>query len=202
MAIARPSKNIARIRLVIWALVFVTAILATIAFIMRPAERPLGVFGGDFQLQSTAGGDFGQADLVGTPSLLFFGFTYCPDVCPTTLVETVNWRQQLELSPEDLRLIFATVDPERDTLETLEQYLSAFDPSIIGLTGSLENVANAKKAFGVYSAKVDDADSSDYLIDHTASVFLIGADGNFKDTISYGEASDIALSKIRKLIES
>lgn len=202
MANAKPSPTIVRLRMVLWALVVVAGIGATLLYVIRPPERPVGLFGGEFALQSTQGGTFTQADLVGTPSLMFFGFTFCPDVCPTTLFETTSWRSELGLTPDDLRLIFASVDPERDTLENLELYLSAFDTPVIGLTGSLENVENAKKAFGVYSAIVDDPTATEYLIDHTASVFLIGADGRFEGTISYGENRDTALAKIRNLMES
>lgn len=202
MAGSKPSRGVMQLRLILWALVLVAGVGATLLYVVRPPERPVGLFGGAFELQSTLGGDFNQDDLVGAPSLMFFGFTFCPDVCPTTLFETTSWREDLGLSPDELRLIFASVDPERDTLEALALYLTAFDTPIIGLTGSIENVENAKKAFGVYSAKVDDPSSTEYLVDHTASVFLIGADGRFEGTISYGEDRETALAKIRKLLES
>lgn len=194
------NSGLSRLRMILWGLVVIAGIGATILYLVRPPERPVGLFGGDFSLQSTAGGTFDQDDLKGTPSLMFFGYTYCPDVCPTTLVESTSWREELNLTSNDLRIIFVSVDPERDTLELLQNYLSAFSSPVIGLTGPLENVEEAKKAFGIYSKKVEDASSTEYLVDHTASLFLIGDDGRFEGTISYGESRETALAKVKKLI--
>lgn len=201
---ATPQKSgLMRLRMALWGLVLVVGIGATVLYVFSPPERPVGLFGGEFALQSTAGGTFTQDDLKGTPSLVFFGYTFCPDVCPTTLAESTAWREALDLSPEDLRLIFVSVDPERDTIEMLTSYLSGFGSSVIGLTGiDMVEVEKAKKAFGIYSAKVENASSTEYLIDHTASVFLIGEDGRFEGTISYGEARNTAIAKIRRLVES
>jgi len=195
-----PTSNLAKIRLALWALVVIAGVVATVIFVVNPPQRPVGVFGGDFNLQSTAGGTFTQDDLKGTPSLIFFGYTFCPDVCPTTLAETAMWMQTLDLTAEDLRIIFVTVDPERDTVEALKAYLEIFDTPAIGLTGTVDEVENAKKAFGVYSAKVDDGSSTEYLVDHTASVFMMDAEGQYVSTISYGEQTETALGKIRRLL--
>lgn len=194
------SANMARFRMVLWGLVVVVGVLATLLFVFRPPERPIGLFGGGFSLHTTEGASFTEADLVGTPSVMFFGYTFCPDVCPTTLAESTGWRQALGLTPDDLRIIFVTVDPERDTPEALTSYLASFGSPIIGLSGTPEETETAKKAFGVYAQKVEDASSSEYLMDHTASVFMIGADGKFEGTIAYGEDTKVALAKIEKLI--
>ena len=111
------NKSLRNFRIVLWLLVAVVAIGATGLYLFRPPARPLGVTGKDFALESTKGGTFTQASLAGTPSLIFFGYTFCPDVCPTTLAETTAWRAQLGLTPEQLRIIFVTVDPQRDTLD-------------------------------------------------------------------------------------
>lgn len=195
-----------KIRYVLWALIIVLGVGASVIFglqwagVINPIERPVGLFGGQFELTSTQGETFTQDDLKGTPSLVFFGYTYCPDVCPTTLAEAVGWRQQLGLDPDKLRIIFVTVDPERDTADGLKQYLAAFDPDIIGLRGDEQQTEAAKKAFGVYSEKVNDSGSSEYLVNHTASVFLLDKDGSFQGTIDYGEDRDTALEKIRRLV--
>lgn len=194
------SKLLTRMRYILWGLVVVVGIGATALYVFRPPERPVGLFGGEFELSSTQGGTFSEQDLRGTPSLVFFGYTYCPDVCPTTLAESTQWRQTLDLSPDDLRIIFVTVDPERDTLDSLETYLSAFPGEVVGLRGDDDATEQAKKAFGVYSAKVEDASSTEYLVDHTASVFLINQDGSFEGTIAFGEDRDTALGKIEKLV--
>lgn len=194
------SKLLTRMRYILWGFVVVVGIGATALYVFRPPERPVGLFGGEFELSSTQGGTFSEQDLRGTPSLVFFGYTYCPDVCPTTLAESTQWRQTLDLSPDDLRIIFVTVDPERDTLDSLETYLSAFPGEVVGLRGDDDATEQAKKAFGVYSAKVEDASSTEYLVDHTASVFLINQDGSFEGTIAFGEDRDTALGKIEKLV--
>ncbi len=195
------NKTLRNFRIVLWVMVAVAAIGATALYAFRPPQRPLGVTGQEFALNSTKGGTFTQNDLRGTPSLVFFGYTFCPDVCPTTLAETAAWRAQLGLTPEDLRIIFVTVDPERDTPEMVKAYVEGFDPSVIGLVGSLEETDKAKAAFGVFSEKSGDVDSEFYLVDHTALTFLIGADGRFQSTIAYEEASDTALGKIERLVK-
>lgn len=196
-------KNLRNFRIVLWALVAVVALGATALYLFRPPARPLGVTGQEFALNSTKGGAFTQEELKGTPSLVFFGFTFCPDVCPTTLAEATAIRSELGLTPEQLRIIFVTVDPERDTLAMVKDYVEGFDPSIIGLVGSsLEQTENAKKAFGVFSEKVENEPGDPYyLVNHTALTFLIDANGQFKSTVSYEESKDTALAKVKRLVE-
>lgn len=195
------SPALARFRLILWALVVLAALAATALFFFRPPTAPLGVTGKPFALESTAGGTFTEASLKGTPSLVFFGYTHCPDVCPTTLAESAAWKEELGLTPEQLRIIFVTVDPRRDTKEILADYLGAF-PGVIGLVGTDEQTAEAKASFGVMSeAEAPDADGQ-YLVNHTASVFLVNKAGQFEGTIAYGEAKDTAVAKIRKLLAS
>lgn len=193
--------NLRNFRIVLWVLVAVVAVAATALYVFQPPARPLGVTGQEFALNSTKGGAFTQEDLRGKPSMIFFGYTYCPDVCPTTLAETTAWRAQLGLSPDDLRIIFVTVDPERDTLDMVRDYVEGFDPSIIGLVGhDLTQTENVKRAFGVFSEKVGEPGDPYYLVNHTALTFLIDKDGAFQGTIAYEEASDTALGKIRLLM--
>jgi len=193
--------NLRNFRIVLWVLVAVVAAAATALYVFQPPARPLGVTGQEFALHSTKGGAFNQEDLRGKPSMIFFGYTYCPDVCPTTLAETTAWRAQLGLSPDDLRIIFVTVDPERDTLDMVRDYVEGFDPSIIGLVGhDLTQTENVKRAFGVFSEKVGEPGDPYYLVNHTALTFLIDKDGAFQGTIAYEEASETALGKIRLLM--
>src|SRR6218665_301092 len=144
------NRTLRNFRIVLWALVAVAALAATWLYLYRPPQRPLGLNGQSFALNSTKGGSFTEQSLVGTPTLVFFGYTFCPDVCPTTLAETTAWRAQLGLTPEDLRIVFVTVDPERDTLETVKSYVEGFDPSVIGLVGDAAETERAKAAFGVF----------------------------------------------------
>lgn len=196
-------KSLRNFRIVLWALVGVVAIAATALVIFRPPARPLGVTGQEFALNSTKGGAFTQDDLKGVPSLVFFGFTFCPDVCPTTLAETTALRAELGLTPEQLRIIFVSVDPERDTLDMVKGYVEGFDPSIIGLVGhDLTQTENVKTAFGVYSEKVETEPGDPYYtVNHTALTFLIDADGTFEGTIAYEEAHDAALAKVKRLVQ-
>jgi len=195
------NNTLRNFRIVLWVLVVVAAIGATALYMFRPPQRPLGVTGQEFALTSTQGGTFTQNDLRGTPSLIFFGYTFCPDVCPTTLAETTAWREQLGLTPEELRIIFVTVDPERDTPEMVKAYVEGFDPNVIGLVGSVEETEKAKAAFGVFSEKSGDVESEFYLVDHTALTFLIDSDGTFEGTIAYEEASDTARAKIERMVK-
>ena len=196
-------KSLRNFRIVLWALVAVVAIGATGLYLFRPPARPLGLNGAAFELASTQGGAFTQESLRGTPSLIFFGYTFCPDVCPTTLAETTAWREQLGLTPEQLRIIFVTVDPARDDLDTVKGYVEGFDPSIIGLVGDEAQTDAVKAAFGVVGEKADGfaADDPYYLVDHTALTFLIGADGSFEGTVAYEEPQETAIAKVKRLVE-
>lgn len=195
------NKTLRNFRIVLWTLVGLAAIGATWLFFFAPPQRPLGLSGQNFALASTQGGTFTRDDLVGTPSLIFFGYTFCPDVCPTTLAETTAWRAQLGLTPDDLRIIFVTVDPERDTLGMVKSYVEGFDPSVIGLVGDMAATDEVKSAFGVFSKKAGDVTSEFYLVDHTALTFLIGADGAFEGTIAYEESQDTAIAKVARLVK-
>jgi protein SCO1/2 len=194
------NPGLARFRMILWALVVVAAVGATALFLLRPPNAPLAASISPFSLQSTAGGTFTEKDLEGTPSLVFFGYTNCPDVCPTTLAESVAWKQALGIGDEQLRTIFVTVDPARDTAELLKGYLESFDPDVIGLVGDPAQTEAAKAAFAVQSSEGEKRDDGFYLVNHTANVFLIGRDGRFEGTIAYGEASDTATAKIKRLI--
>lgn len=195
------SLALSRFRIILWTLVVLAALGATALFVFRPPTAPLAVTGKPFALQSTLGGTFTEANLKGTPSLVFFGYTHCPDVCPTTLAESTAWKEELGLSPEQLRTIFVTVDPKRDTKDVLTDYLSSF-PGTIGLVGDDAQTAAAKAAFGAASETTEPDADGFYLVNHTASVFLINKDGSFEGTIAYGEAKDVAVGKIRKLMAS
>ena len=194
------SPGLARFRTILWVLVAIAAIGATLLFVFRPPSQPLAVTGTPFTLQSTAGGTFTERDLVGKPSLVFFGYTNCPDVCPTTLAETALWKERLGIDDDDIRTIFVTVDPDRDTLDVLRAYLGGFDPDVIGLAGDAGQTTAVKASFGVASENAAPREDGFYLVNHTASVFLLNRQGQFQSTIAYGEATDTAVDKIRRLI--
>jgi len=196
----KPMTGIALFRIVLWAMVVVVGLAAGALYFMKPPVAPVGLTGTPFTLQSTAGGQFTEANLKGTPTLMFFGYTFCPDVCPTTLAELSALRQQLNIAPKDLQIVFATVDPARDTVKQLTTYLSGFGTPIIGLTGTDAQVEAAKAAFGIYSKKGPDDGTGSYLVDHTATVFLLGRKGEFEGTIAFGEDQKAEADKIKRLI--
>lgn len=165
---------------------------------------PKPAIGGPFRLQATHGETVTEKDLPGKPTALFFGYTFCPDVCPTTLYEASGWLAKLGTDASAVKIIFVTVDPERDTLEHLRDYMSAFDPRIIGLTGSRKQVDQIIQAFRITAERdnIDNEDPETYLINHTASVYLLDKNGAFVDAIGYQEDTAKALEKIRFLIRS
>jgi protein SCO1 len=195
----KPLTGLALFRIVLWALVVVVGLAAAGLYFWKPPAGPVGLTGAPFTLESTAGGEFTQANLKGTPTLLFFGYTFCPDVCPTTLAELTAAREQLKLTPQQVQIVFASVDPDRDTLKQITGYLSGFGTPIVGLTGTQAQVDAAKAAFGIYSKKGPDDGTGTYLVDHTATVFLLGKDGEFEGTIAYGEDQKAVADKIKRL---
>lgn len=156
-------------------------------------------FGTPFELVDHTGQPITEAAFQDNPSALFFGFTHCPDVCPTTLFELDGWLEQLGQEGEEVQAFFVSVDPERDTPEVMETYLGNFSDRITGITGEPEEIAAMAKGFHVYARKVE-LEDGDYTMDHTASVMLLDRNGGFFGTISYQENPEIAVEKLRRLV--
>ncbi len=140
------------------------------------------------------------SDLLGNPSIVFFGFTYCPDVCPTTLTTISSWLQQLGDDAERFNVIFVSIDPDRDTPSDMASYVAAFHPQIQGWTGSPAEIANIADDFGVTYEKV--SLNSSYTMNHTAGVFLYDASGRFVTIIDSHEAPSMALQKLQRALGS
>ncbi len=171
-------------RLLIVLLAFLTGLLvfSTIIFIVT-GRSPVPVtlqsaVGGPFTLTDHNGQPISDRDLKGRPFLVFFGFTHCPDVCPTTLFEVSEVMRALGSDGKDMRALFVTVDPERDTPAKLKDYLSSFDSRVIGVTGDEASIKAMEKAYRVYSRKVP-LEAGGYNMDHTAIVYLMDKDGRF-----------------------
>lgn len=162
------------------------------------APRP--AVGGEFTLTATDGRPVAHADLLGRPAAILFGYTACPDICPTTLYEAGGWLRALGPDAAGIGVYFITVDPAADTVEHLAGYMTAFDPRIVALTGSRQAVGQALRAYGVTAEPTAGTDPADNLITHTASVYLQDRRGRFVDTIRYGESDEQALAKIRRLL--
>lgn len=159
---------------------------------------PSDAIGGPFTLTDQNGRTVTRDSLKGKPTAMFFGYTYCPDVCPTTLTEAGLWLKALGPDAERVQVVFVSVDPERDNPEKLKQYLDSFDDRIAGLTGSEADIQQVIKAYRVYARKV--AAGNSYVMDHTAAVYLMDKDHRFVGTINYQEATDKAVAKLRQLI--
>ena len=153
----------------------------------------------DVTLVDQKGRPFTAAALKGKPTAVFFGFTYCPEICPTTLMDIGRWMEALGPGADKLNVVFVSVDPERDTPEQLALYLSSFDPRIRGVTGTPEQVAAMAKGFRVYYRKVP-TEGGDYTMDHSTAVYLMDAEGRFVEPVGYQEPLDRVLAKLRRLV--
>ena len=193
-----------RLRALLWVLVGIAAI-GTIYLALNPQSQteqdqglPMQELGGPFTLTGSDGKPFNSSQLAGKPAALFFGFTNCPDVCPTTLARLAKLRTQLGKGEDGFSIVFITVDPERDRPEDVGRYTSLFNTPVIGLTGSPAGIERVKKLYGVYSAK-SPTPGGGYSVDHTATVFLLDRNGKFVATLSPDEGDAPALDKLRRL---
>jgi protein SCO1/2 len=155
--------------------------------------------GGPFRLLDQDGKAISDQDLKGKPFLVFFGFTRCPDVCPTTLFDVSEVMRSLGPDADRTAALFVTVDPERDTAAALKDYLASFDPHVHGLTGDPAALAAIAKAYRVYYKKVP-LDGGDYTMDHTAIVYLMDKDGRFVSPFSLKRKPEIAAAELRKYL--
>lgn len=193
------------VRYAVWAAVIVLLVaVGAVLYLSDSGDRPLvaGLIGGGaFSLVDQNGAPVTEAALKGHPSAMFFGYTFCPDICPTTLYDMTTLMEALGPDADKLKVYFVTVDPERDTQEAMAEYMAAFDPRFTGLTGSREEIDRILSAYRVNSRKVP-RDEGPYLMDHTASVYLLDGEGKLTGTLDYQEATETALAKLKRLIGS
>lgn len=194
------------LRITLWALVALAALgLGLLGYQMTRENAAIGTatgpeLGGPFTLVGTDGETVTRDDILGRPHAVFFGYTLCPDVCPTSMYEMGQHMAKLGEKADDLAVVFISVDPERDTPELIGDYLSAFDDRIIGLTGSREAVDEAVKAYRAYYKINAPDENGNVFVDHTASIYLFDAQGQFSGSIAYGENLDVAYEKLERLI--
>lgn len=162
------------------------------------ATTGMPAIGGPFSLVSQRGERVTRDTFEGKPTAYFFGFTHCPEVCPTTLFEMSRHLKELGSDADRLNVVFVTVDPERDTPELLKTYLESFDPRIVALTGTPEELAVAAKAFRITYRKVPV--EGGYTMDHTASVIVTDAKGDLVTLIDYHEDASTALAKLKRAV--
>jgi protein SCO1/2 len=174
-----------------------------ILLISGRAPSPIGSavagVGGPFRLQDQAGKTVTDKDMKGRPFLVFFGFTHCPDICPTTLFDVSQILQKLGPDADRAGALFITVDPERDSAAVLKDYLSNFDPHLRGLTGDRASIDAALKAYRVYAKKVP-LDGGDYTMDHTALVYLMDKDGQFVAPFDLKRTPEAAAADLRRYL--
>ena len=160
--------------------------------VLQPAA-----IGGPFRLTDQNGASFSDQDLKGKTFLVFFGFTHCPEVCPTTLFEISQIMRELGPDADRTAALFISVDPERDTPQALKDYLASFDPHLRGLTGDAQALAAVAKAYRVYYKKVP-LEGGDYTMDHTAIVYLMGKDGRFVSPFNMRRTAEAAAADLRQ----
>ena len=167
--------------------------------LMSPTGAPqTAAIGGPFRLTNQNGATVTEQDLKGAPFLVFFGFTHCPEVCPTTLFEISEIFRKLGPDADRARAVFVTIDPERDTPAALKDYLSSFDPHMVGLTGDAAEIAAVAKAYRVYYKKVPL--EQDYTMDHTTIAYLMDKEGRFVSPFSLKRTTDAAAADLRRYL--
>jgi protein SCO1/2 len=162
-------------------------------------RSPAGQVGGPFQLIDADGTPFGLKDIQGRPSLVYFGFTHCPDICPTTLFLMSQVLERLGPDAERINALFITVDPDRDTPAQMKSYLAASDPHLRGLTGDRAHLTVAWDIYGV-EATVVPTTSSNYNMNHTSDVFVLDRSGRFRSSFDLHTSTDDAVADVRALL--
>jgi protein SCO1/2 len=202
--------NLKNLRFFLWALVGMIVISAALLTWLVSRDEPRReslvepgrpmAEGADWRLLDETGSAFSPDDLPAKLTLVVFGFTHCPDVCPTSLSYVASTLQALGPEAEAVRPLFVTVDPERDTADVMAKYTDLFDPRIVGVTGAPDQVAAALKSLGAYSRKVPQDDGG-YTMDHTATMLLLDNQGRPRSTLDIHEKPEVAAGKVRLLLE-
>jgi protein SCO1/2 len=165
---------------------------------LRHVTAPAAI-GGPFQLTDQTGQTVTDKSMQGRPSLIFFGFTHCPDVCPTTLFEISEVLKAMGKDADRVNAYYISVDPERDTQTAMKEYLSSFDPRLKGLTGNTEEIAKVLSEYRVYAKKVPLKDG-DYTMDHTALIYLMDRDGKFVSPFNINRKPEDAASDLKQYL--
>ena len=193
------------IRYVAWATIAVLIAVAGFAAVGFRANFPdsaslpfAAPIGGPFDLTAQDGTRFSSRNLAGKPYALFFGYTNCPDVCPTTLLELTNAFAELGPDAGKMKVVYITVDPERDTPEFLAKYMTSFDKRFTALTGTTEEISEVARKFRAIYRRVPSKDG--YTMDHTATVYLMDAKGALAGTLTYNEEFKTQVAKLKRLV--
>ena len=160
---------------------------------------PMYGVGGTFVAKDHHGKAFTEKNILGKPTLMFFGFTSCPNICPTTLSELTNLLEKLGKDASKLNVVFVSVDPERDTTKQMSDYLTVFDKRIIGLTLTEDDLADMSKKYRFYYKRVP-LEGKDYTMDHTAGVYMLEPDGKMRGIIDLHESEKVKMDKVNMLL--
>ena len=194
------------IRWILWGITGAVSLSLAFAILWRDdrfgtePSRETDAFRADFELTDHQGMVRTDEDFAGRWLLVFFGFANCPDVCPMTLADISGWLDDLGAEAERMNVVFITVDPERDTVSAMKEYVGYFHPALRGWTGSPDEISRAAEGFRVIYEKVPV--EGGYTMNHTAGVFLFNAGGRFVSTIDYHEPREFAVPKIRRTLET
>jgi protein SCO1/2 len=164
----------------------------------EPDPIPIG---GPFELVDQDDRTVTDKTFLGRPTVLFFGYTSCPDVCPTTLMDLSNWLKALGSRADKLNVLFVSIDPQRDTPARLRDFLSSFDPRIRGMTGTNEQVAAVAREFRIYYKRIDESHGT-YSMDHTGAIYMMDKTGNFVGSLSFQTEDGVAIERLRSLATS
>ena len=200
----KPARRIHPLRYALWMLVALVVGLLVLVAVLGLGERRQALgstpYGTPFALTDQNGAPFTEAALRDKPTAIFFGFTHCPEVCPTTMYELAGYQKALAAEGKELQVVFVSVDPARDKPALLKTYVGALSPTMVGLTGSQDAVNTMLSGWGIYAKKVGEGD--DYTMDHTATVLLLKKGGGLFGTIAYGESPDVAREKLERLVSA
>jgi protein SCO1/2 len=194
--------NNRHLRILLVFATFVAGLVLSLSVVLIAREHlgtgapQAAAIGGPFRLIDQEGRSVTEQDLKGRPSLVFFGFTHCPVICPTTLFDISEIMRALGPDADRTRAVFITVDPERDTQEVLKDYLSSFDPHLSGLTGDLPAITAVAKEYRVYFKKVA-VDGGDYTMDHTTITYLMDKEGRFVSPFNLKRTPDVSAAELR-----
>jgi protein SCO1/2 len=178
------------------------AVLAVVLIVAFPFWRhqtggAAALIGGPFKLQGPDGRVVTEADMKGEPFLVFFGYTNCPDVCPTTLAQMSDVLAKMPGKP--IRALFITIDPERDSAQSLKDYLQSFDPRIIGLSGDADAIAKVEKGYRVYARK-GPPENGGYSMDHSSIVYLMDKNGGFVEAFNFERKPEESAKELEKYL--
>lgn len=171
---------------------------------VAPSERVSGSgekqnIGGPFMLEGPDGKEIKNTDFLGKWLIIYFGYTYCPDLCPTGLQTIARVLDKLkDKEVQNVQPLFITIDPARDTAEKMKEYAASFNPAILGLTGTAEQISKVAKAYGVYYKKAEEVEEGQYLMDHSTGIYLMGPDGAFIAKFTENEKPNNMVAALRK----